>query len=235
MTDLPLSVTDIIVLAILAISALFAFFRGFVKEVLSIMGWVGAALVAIWGFPYARPLARNLIPYPEIADVATGAVLFIVALVVFGLIAHVIAAQVKESAVSGLDRALGFLFGVARGGVIVSLGFIAAQWVWGANDMPDWLVKARTEPAMRQGAEWLMLLAPPDIREKAGFVADEATRKAEQARQAQQLYQNLTAPTPIPQAQQGNVGQAEPAAPAYDDKSRGSLDKLIQEEQKQTQ
>ena len=230
MTETSLSVTDAVVLGIILISALFAFFRGFVKEILSILGWVGAAFVAVWGFPLARPIARDYIPYPEFADLAAGVILFVGSLIVFSLIASAITAQVKDSAVSGLDRGLGFLFGVVRGGVIVSLAFIAALWVWGEDGLPDWLAQARTEPAMRQGAEWLMVLAPPEMRENAGFLADEASRAAEQARQTQQLYENLTAPTPIPPAAGASgADPSAPATPAYDDKARGSLDQLIQE------
>lgn len=227
MGELPLSLVDMAVLAVLGLSALLAFFRGFVKEVLSIVGWVAAAFATIYGFPYVQPHARDLVAYRELADLGAGVVLFVVTLLVFGLIGHAIASQVKESAVSGLDRALGFLFGAARGAVIVSLAYIGAQWAWGPDKLPGWIAQARTEPAMAQGADMLLALTPADMRERAGLAADEAESAAESLRQIEELQRNLMAPRPgeptgtVPPADEG----------AYDEGARGNLDRLIEREQ----
>ncbi|MEZ7845576.1 MAG: CvpA family protein, partial [Rhodospirillales bacterium] len=59
--DLPINVFDAGVILILLISAFLAYMRGFVHEVLSFGGWVGAIFVTLYGFPYAKPYARDLI------------------------------------------------------------------------------------------------------------------------------------------------------------------------------
>src|SRR6266478_5764826 len=104
---------DIIVIAGIALSALFAFARGFVKEALSIGAWIGASVIALYGLPHARPFAKQFIASPMLADIAAGAVLFVVSLVVLSLITSMIASRVKNSALSAVDRALGLVFGVA--------------------------------------------------------------------------------------------------------------------------
>ena len=69
---------DIIVIAVIALSALFAFARGFVKEALSIGAWLGAGLVTLYGLPLVRPFVRQYIGTPLAADAAAGSALFIV-------------------------------------------------------------------------------------------------------------------------------------------------------------
>jgi len=73
MDNLPINATDILVFAILLISGLLAFFRGFVREVLSVGAWVGAAFATLYGFAHVRPYARDLIGIDMIADIIAGA------------------------------------------------------------------------------------------------------------------------------------------------------------------
>jgi membrane protein required for colicin V production len=123
------TVVDIGVAAVLLISAFLAYSRGFVHEVLSIGGWVGAAFTAIYGFPFAKPYAREYIETALFADIAAGAVLFILSLVVLSLITRGISSRVRDSSLNELDRSLGFLYGIARGAILLCLVYIAAEWL----------------------------------------------------------------------------------------------------------
>ena len=129
MDNLPIHIVDLGVAVVLLVSAFFAFARGFVHEILSVIGWVGAIFAAIYGLPYVKPHARDLIEMELIADVAAGAFVFLITLLVLSLLTGAIARRVKDSSLNALDRALGFLFGLARGAVLVSLVFIAAEWI----------------------------------------------------------------------------------------------------------
>ena len=75
-----LNALDIIVIAVIALSALFAFARGFVKEALSIAAWVGAGLITLYGLPALRPVAQKYITTPLLADAVAGVTLFVVSL-----------------------------------------------------------------------------------------------------------------------------------------------------------
>ena len=101
-----LAILDIVLIAVVLLSGLLALLRGFVHEVLSFGAWIAAGLVALYAFPYVQPHARELISMQVIADVGAGVVLFLVALVVFTLIARAIAAGVHKSGLSALDRTL---------------------------------------------------------------------------------------------------------------------------------
>src|SRR5271170_168207 len=108
---------DIAVVAIVAVSALFAFLRGFTREILSIVAWLGAIAVAFYAGPFVLVKLDAMLPtnwhwvnsfylyyIPP----------FIVAVILFSLLVGIIATQVRKTALGPLDRALGLLFGVAR-------------------------------------------------------------------------------------------------------------------------
>ena len=121
MAELPFTFLDIAIGIVLLVSGLLAFVRGFVHEVLAVGAWVGAIFIAVFGFPYLRPYARDLIPHELAADVAAGAAIFVVALVVLSLLTRALSDRVKDSALNALDRSLGFVFGLLRGAVLVCL------------------------------------------------------------------------------------------------------------------
>jgi membrane protein required for colicin V production len=221
---------DIIVLAVIGISGLFAFARGFVKEVFSIGAWVGAALIALYAFPHVQPVARKLIASAAIADGAAAVVVFLVSVIALSIVASAIAARVKGSALSALDRTLGLVFGLARGVVIACIGWLAAAWALPEKDWPDWARGARTRPFLASGAETLRALVPSSARERSSALAAEAEGKLEQAKEAERLMRAFSHPG-------GNAGGAPPAAdvakgaPAYKPQERKEMDRLFQNTQ----
>jgi membrane protein required for colicin V production len=160
--SLPIAAGDIAILIILAISAFLALARGFVAEVLSIAGWLGAALVTLWTFNDARPYLRQYIEMQLLADILTGVAIFVVALVIFSTISHLVARVVKGSALSAVDRSLGFVFGVVRGAVLVCLAYLLLTWVFPETRRPPWLENARMLPWVQAGAEYLKTLVPQE-------------------------------------------------------------------------
>src|SRR5256886_656814 len=121
MQDFPINPADLTVAILIVVSGLFAMARGFVREVLSLASWVGAALVTLWGFGLARPYVRTLIDHTLLADVVTGVALFIVSLILFSMIGGGIASLVRGTGLNALDRTLGFVFGLFRGALLVAV------------------------------------------------------------------------------------------------------------------
>jgi len=172
---------DIAVIAVILLSGLFAFARGFVKGVLSVGAWVGAGFAALYGLPYATPVAERFLPAGAVAEAAAGLAIFFVALVALSILTSAIARRVKESALSAVDRTLGLIFGLVRGVVVVCLAYIALSWVWPADKpqpQPQWIAGARTLPLLASGAERLRQLLPAQYREKAQATANETRRAA---------------------------------------------------------
>lgn len=194
MENLPISVTDIAVAVILLLSGLLALSRGFVHEVLSIGSWVGAAFAGLYGFPYVRPYARDLIGTEFIADIVAGAGTFIVALIVLTIITKLIAEQVQDSALNPLDRSLGFVFGLLRGVIIVCLIYGAIEWMIPAKKQPEWIRDAKSMPLIEQGTVMLKQLIPSDAAEKIATEAEEQHKKVNNAIELQKTFEKILTP-----------------------------------------
>ncbi len=183
---------DICVLAVIGISALLALSRGLVKEILSILSWVGAVLAVIFLLPRVQPLAARYIHEPLLAQIASGIGIFILSLVVLGIINHYLSANVRSSALGALDRSLGLVFGVLRGGIIVCVAYILMSWAMpNPASRPDVIREARTEPLVAEGAAFLKTLLPAEIVDRGSAVIDTGMQKLEQGKALNDSYGNL--------------------------------------------
>lgn len=154
---------DLIVIGVVAVSALLAFMRGFVREVLGIGAWVGAAFFAVWAAPFVD--ARFLRWFgPDFGKPAALAAMFIVALIVLSAISSMIGSIVRMSLLGGVDRTLGVVFGLLRGAALVAFAYIAAGWVVTADRWPEPVLQARTLPYAYEVAVFAADLLPPDYR-----------------------------------------------------------------------
>lgn len=119
------------VAVIIIVSGILAYSRGFMRETLAILGWVAAAVLAFILAPAAQPLVRE-IPYVgdflgdscELTVIAAFAVVFAFALLLASLFTPLFSSMIRNSALGGLDQALGFLFGVARGVLLVAVALL---------------------------------------------------------------------------------------------------------------
>lgn len=137
------TIIDGIVAAVIVISAILAYSRGFVREAMAIVGWIAAAVLAFIFAPQAEPLVREI---PVLGDflgdscelgiIAAFAAVFAVALVLASIFTPLFAGAVQRSALGGIDQALGFLFGVARGVVLVAVALVVYDRVVAAGSMP---------------------------------------------------------------------------------------------------
>lgn len=214
MGDLPITGFDILVGAVLIISGLLAYARGFVHEVLSIAGWIGAFFITVYGFPAVQPYAHQFIELGLLADIAAGAALFIAALVILSMLTRALSRRIRDSALNALDRALGFVFGLIRGGIIVCLAYVGIAMVWPPSDQPPWMRDARTMPLVEVGAVWLKTLVPDDGKSSA-------TKQTSQTKKldSEQVLRDMITPKPKGPAPQEKSG--------YGNKERRDLERLI--------
>ncbi|CCQ74069.1 CvpA family protein [Magnetospira sp. QH-2] len=223
MENLPVNAIDIGVALVLLLSGMLAYSRGFVHEVLSIAGWVGAIFITIYGLPHVRPYARELIPVELAADLAAGAMLFIGSLVVLSLVSRALSRGIRDSALNVLDRSLGFLFGLLRGGVLVALAWIALDWAVPPEERPNWLNDARSLPLVVAGAEALKQLVPEDLAAKGKAQADQTRDDVNRAMEAEEVLRQVIDPQP----RQGDATDAS----GYGNRERKALERLIQTNQ----
>ena len=125
----PLNNLDVIILVITAISAVIALCRGLVKEVLSIVGWILAAIVVFYLLPILTPFAKTYIASSIMASIVTALLILIVFYIVWILSTDKMIGKIRSSKLSSLDRVLGLLFGLVRACLIVILFNILVSWV----------------------------------------------------------------------------------------------------------
>ena len=163
MDNWPINPFDTVVFVTLLASGALAFLRGFTREVLSLVAWAGAAVLAYLFFPSVQPLSHGFIATGWLADAAAAMGVFIPALIVLWLLSHAISQRVKTSAIGALDRTLGFIFGLGRGAVIVVILFLGLGWLIPMTpEAPDWISKARTLPLVQAAADRLTGLGNDD-------------------------------------------------------------------------
>ncbi len=150
----------------MVLSAVFSLVRGFVREVLGVGAWVGAALAALSGYHYAQPYVASVVAAKNFVVPISAGIVFIVVLIVLSIISAWIGGLVRESALSGLDRSLGLVFGVIRGGVIVCLAYIGLSLFLLPTEWPAPVVNARFLPFAHSGAVMLVSLLPPQYQPK---------------------------------------------------------------------
>lgn len=222
MGDLSITLADGIVLAILLISALLAFARGFVHEVLAIAGWIGAIFATIYGLPLVRPYARSFIDNTTIADIGAGVAIFLLSLIFLSLLTRAIAGQVRNSQLNALDRSLGFLFGLARGAVLVAIIYIAVDWLVPRPEQPDWIREARTLPLVEAGADMLRSLVPDEPANRGTRAADQAAEEARKALETHRILRDMMSPEPSADADRDTASTG-----GYDRRERQELERLL--------
>ncbi len=151
---------DVIVLSVMALSAIAAFFRGFMRETLSLTAWLGAALVAWLTFPYFTPLLEPHIGSETLRNGIAITVIYIIALLSFGILNSQVMHLVRKADIGALDKALGFLFGMLRGAFLISLCYLTYSVTVGGRDEPEWIKASQTGRLVELGSLSLTNLAP---------------------------------------------------------------------------
>jgi membrane protein required for colicin V production len=172
-----MNVIDIGVFAIVVLSALLAFSRGLVRELLSVAGWVGAAFATLYLFPLAQPIARDLIPITLAADLGSALLIFLVVLIAFSILSGFITRRLHQTDFKLLDRSLGFVFGAARGLLLLSLGLLLVNWAYKPDERPQAVREAKSLPVLAYGADLLRSLVPNNFLEGSKVSVDDLKKR----------------------------------------------------------
>jgi membrane protein required for colicin V production len=143
---MPITIFDGIVIGVVLFSAVLAMVRGFSREVLSIVSWGGSAAAAYYLYPMLVPYAKRYTDDERIAIVGSAAVVFLVALIIISFITMKIADFIIDSRIGALDRTLGFLFGAARGVLLLVVAVAFWNWLVDTAHRPDWVNNAKSKP-----------------------------------------------------------------------------------------
>lgn len=205
---MPFQLLDIILIGIMLVSGLLALMRGFTREVLTLIAWGGAALAAYYAVKQ-QALIDLVLPYvekPMLAQVAVGAVVFLVVLIIISLVSVKLSDAVVDSAAGAFDRTMGFLYGLARGFVLVVIAYLFYGWLLTEDKQETWVRNAMSLPAIKYAGNMMLGFMPPDI-------ADTLRNTA--------LVKNPNAP-------QAPADPAKPQDPGYQSNETQGLDNLIE-------
>lgn len=159
---MPITLLDVLLLAVMLVSGLLAMIRGFMREVLSIAAWGIAALATLWAFPKVVPLVQGYVSNDSVAKaVAIGSV-FLLTLLIVSVVTVRISDMVLDSRVGALDRTMGFLFGLGRGLIIVVIAFLFFAWLVPDRSQPEWVRGAKSKVVLQGTGQWLMGMLPDD-------------------------------------------------------------------------
>lgn len=178
---------DIGVVLVLLISAGVSFFRGFIREVLTIFGVLGGAMAAFMFGDDLKPLMASwfgiekdkdpgklfdLIPMNLVADVAAYASIFIGVFILLQVISHFLASAVRALGLGPVDRTLGVFFGIGRGILLLGILYLPFSLIL-PDSKKEWLNDSKTMFFVQETSEWMASYLP---QEKDAKAAAETTR-----------------------------------------------------------
>ena len=158
---MPITLLDGILVGFTLVSAMLAMVRGFSREILSIASWIAAAAAAYFFYPMVLPYLQSHIDNEKLAMGAAAGVVFIIALIVVTVITMKIADFIIDSRVGALDRTLGFLYGAARGILVMAVALMFFNWLVGTNP-PNWIADAKSKPLLESIGTKIEGLMPED-------------------------------------------------------------------------
>jgi len=187
-------IIDIVVGAVVLISALIAFLRGFIREVLTILGVVGGILAAVFFGPDLAPVMRgwlgvsdgdeagklfDLVPMVIVADVLAYGLIFILVVIILSVISHFTAGAAKALGLGPVDRTLGVVFGIVRAVVLLGLLYLPFHLLMDEKTKEDLFSGSKTHIFIEKTADVIAGFLPEteEIEEKAEDVERDVKKK----------------------------------------------------------
>lgn len=156
-----MSIVDYAIIGVVLVSTLISLVRGFVKEVLSLLTWIAAFVIAMGFSQPAAAFVPKAVDIPSARVALAFLVLFVAVLIIGGIINWIISTLVNKTGLSGTDRSVGMVFGLARGVFIVSVLVLLAELT--AMPREAWWQSSVFIPQFMIVANWIHALLPPSI------------------------------------------------------------------------
>lgn len=155
---------DYLILGVLLISLVLGFFRGFLREAVSLIAWLGGLWLA-WHFAHlVEPYLGGLIDRPPLSTWVARAIILLAVLIAGWIIGGILAYFVHQSGVSlMLDRVLGVVFGLIRGAVLIAIVVMLAQLV--QLERTQWWSHSRLLPCAVELSDWIKGFAETAVAE----------------------------------------------------------------------
>lgn len=161
MVQTSMNIFDLIVIGVIGMSALLSFFRGFVREVMSLGAWLGASLITLYSFQTASDFIKPQVGNDAVAGGIAAISIFLVSLILISIVNGLLLKFLKTgSDVGVLDNVVGLTFGVARGILLVSICYFMLTIVMSEKDYPMWVKQSATRPYVAHASKYIGKIAP---------------------------------------------------------------------------
>jgi membrane protein required for colicin V production len=229
-------VIDLVVAAIVIISAIISFLRGLIREVLTIAGVVGGLLAAFYLGPKLSPTFRgwfdipedpekveklfDIIPMTMVADGLAYAAIFIAVVIIISVISHFTAGAIKAMGLGPVDRTLGVLFGIARAILLLGLLYLPFHLLMDQDSKTQYFSDSKTHYIIEKTATMMAKFLPSsdDVKKKVDEVSEGEIKK--------RLFENEILDDGKPKQKPSNTNKPETG---YETDERQELEELIEE------
>ncbi len=188
--NLDFTIVDVAVILVIILSTIYAAYRGFVNETLSIFAWAAAAFATLYFAPEIAPFLRARISTPLVGTLIAYAGIFLAVLGPLSFVSYRFSENVKHSPVGVFDRGLGVVFGVVRGLALVGIAYIVFSMFVPIREHPRWVRQARLLPLVQASSDALLALVPNQqvTMESNPAVAPRVARTLGRAKHRRETY-----------------------------------------------
>lgn len=155
---------DIVVFAIVAVSALVGFVRGAVREMVTAFAFILAAAISMFGLRWTGPIGRQLVDPDWAGAVGAGVIVFILAYATLRITGGQLAKGIQNIQVLGLlDRTVGLGFGLIRALIVLGVFHLVFHAATPADRVPRWMTESMAYPMTTSAAVVLKSIAPKGL------------------------------------------------------------------------
>jgi membrane protein required for colicin V production len=146
MDILTIDPTDLVILIIIFCFGLFSLFRGFIKELFSIVGWIFAIILATAYTPFVLSKIQVMLPSISLSPLIAGVLIALIVYILFRILGGLFQKKLGKANVSAINRSLGFLLGVAKGFALVCITIFITKTFLNEAEYPKWLRTSKSLP-----------------------------------------------------------------------------------------
>ena len=146
MDILTIDPTDLVILIIIFCFGLFSLFRGFIKELFSIIGWIFAIILATSCTPFVLSKIQVMLPSISLSPLIAGVLIALIVYILFRILGGLFQKKLGKANVSAINRSLGFLLGVAKGFALVCITIFITKTFLNEAEYPKWLKTSKSLP-----------------------------------------------------------------------------------------
>lgn len=177
-----MNIIDIAIIGFVILSGFIGLTRGLTREVLGLFTWLGAAIITYLVYPHVLYIAEGYFSNATVASGVTIAAVFILSVILLNIISQLISSVIQESALGGIDRSLGFVFGLLRAVVFLAAAELIVSSFLSRSEYPRIFKDAFVSDHIYQASDTLASILPPEVTSYIGNISkSKMNKKIEQS------------------------------------------------------